>query len=107
MKTQKVVWAGNFNRPWHTTEMVHGNLVLNWNGEEVLRVESNKMSPEEARATRDMVVKSVNCYEPMLREMKAALSKLDSFTENQDEVDSEIVAAKAILRQAILKAVSA
>lgn len=57
----------NLNRPWRTTDIVAGNLILNWHGEEIARVQSDKMSPEAAKAVRAMIVKAVNTHEAAMR----------------------------------------
>lgn len=61
------IWMGNFNRPWHTTDIVAGNLILDWHGHEVARVESAGKCGEELRATRDMIIKAVNVYEAAMK----------------------------------------
>lgn len=66
----------NFARPWRPTDIVAGNLILNWHGQEVARVTSARMSPAEAKATRDLIVKAVNVYDAAMRVVNlAALMK--------------------------------
>lgn len=57
----------NYNRPWHKTDIVAGNLILNWHGQEVARVCSNKMNEQEAKATRDLIVRAVNAFDAAMR----------------------------------------
>lgn len=66
----------NFNRPWHPTSMVSGNLILNWHGHEIARVCSNKMTEQESKDTRELIVTAVNVYEAAMKVVHlAALMK--------------------------------
>lgn len=68
--------AHNFARPWRPTDIVAGNLILNWHGQEIARITSARMSPAEARATREMIIKAVNVYDAAMRVVNlAALMK--------------------------------
>lgn len=59
--------AVNFNRPWRKTDIVAGNLILNWHGQEIARVESSRMTAKETEETRDLIVRAVNAFDAAMR----------------------------------------
>lgn len=59
--------AVNFNRPWRTTDIVVGNLILDWHGQEVVRVCSNKLNEAQTREYRNLIVRAVNAHDAAMR----------------------------------------